>query len=247
MTYSQSLSGLLIECVTFFVQLFCKLIVALCERRQNWRRAAYMLPLEARSLSAHKRDWKMRRTISGQAALFCLFFVILATTIEAVEAAMATQAQQEKSCSRELQHSDKTLSAWAKTMEEMMSDARLPDSQPNKQAIHAEANGVLDAIEAFHDALAVGGAPRRPVVELARELVALRRRASAFALAMYLNSVDMRWPTHSMQMGVIVERVEQACLDRKTIIELEAPPQELTRQDAKQLEKLLLQSVGKLD
>lgn len=107
-------------------------------------------------------------------------------------------------------------------MEMMVNESNLPGSV--RETIHAEANKVLDMIEDFGQA--VDRADRTPN-QLAKELVTIRRRSNRLALDIYLNTFDMRWPQTSVQLGVIVERAQQACLDRAAIQALETPPNPL--------------------
>lgn len=101
-------------------------------------------------------------------------------------------------------------------MEKMVSESELP--APIREKIHNEANKVLDLIELFRAQTKT----QQPAV-LARDLVTIRRRSNRMALDVYLNTFDMRWPQNSLQIGVTVERVQQACLDRDTIQALETP------------------------
>lgn len=105
-------------------------------------------------------------------------------------------------------------------MESMVNESKLPVTA--RESIHAEANKVLDMIEDFGQQVA-----SQPAGQLAKDLVAIRRRSNRMALDIYLNTFDMRWPQNSLQLGVIVERVQQACLDRATIQMLESPPNPL--------------------
>lgn len=104
-------------------------------------------------------------------------------------------------------------------MEDMVNESQLPTSI--RDSIHSEANKILDMIEEF--GANVGSKQEVPSEQLARDLVTIRRRSNRMALDIYLNTLDMRWPQNSLQLGVIVERVQQACLDRQTIQALEAP------------------------
>lgn len=104
-------------------------------------------------------------------------------------------------------------------MESMVNESRLPASA--RESVHSEANKVLDLIEEFGQQIG-----RQPAQELARRLVAVRRRANRMALDVYLNTFDMRWPQNSLQLGVTVERVQQACLERAAIELLESPAAE---------------------
>ena len=120
-------------------------------------------------------------------------------------------------CRRELENANRTISAWAATMEEMVNESKLPTSI--RDSIHSEANKVLDMIEEFGINV---GEKRVSANQLARDLVTIRRRSNRMALDIYLNTFDMRWPQNSLQLGIIVERVQQACLDRATIVALES-------------------------
>lgn len=101
-----------------------------------------------------------------------------------------------------------------------MNESKLPTSV--REAIHNEANKVLDMIEEYGQ-----GVGKSSPAQLAKDLVTIRRRANRMALDVYLHTFDMRWPQNSLQLGVIVERVQQACLDRQTIQALESPPNPL--------------------
>lgn len=109
-----------------------------------------------------------------------------------------------------------TISKWGETMEEMVNESKLPASI--RETIHNEANKVLDMIEAYGQQIG-----RSTPTKLAKDLVAIRRLANRMALDIYLNTFDMRWPQNSLQIGIIVERVQQACLDRQSIQLLESP------------------------
>ena len=106
-------------------------------------------------------------------------------------------------------------------MESMVNESNLSPSV--RDSLHTEANNVLDLIEDFGDQVTKLASP----AQLAKDLVTIRRRANKLALDIYLNTFDMRWPQNSLQLGVIVERVQQACLDRTTIQALESPPNPL--------------------
>lgn len=101
-------------------------------------------------------------------------------------------------------------------MEEMVNESKLPASI--RETIHNEANKVLDMIEEYGQQIGKSSSS-----QLARDLVSIRRRSNRMALDIYLNTFDMRWPQNSLQIGIIVERVQQACLDRQSIQALEAP------------------------
>lgn len=103
-------------------------------------------------------------------------------------------------------------------MEQKVSESNLPVSI--RDSIHAEANKILDMIEEFGVQV---GQSSVAASSLASDLVTIRRRSNRMALDIYLNTFDMRWPQDSLQLGVIVERVQQACLDRATIQALESP------------------------
>ena len=107
-------------------------------------------------------------------------------------------------------------------MEFMVNESNLPKSI--RDSIHSEANKVLDMIEDFGQSF---DKPNQSANQLAGELVTIRRRANRLALDIYLNTFDMRWPQTSVQLGVIVERAQQACLDRAAIQALETPPNPL--------------------
>jgi len=126
-------------------------------------------------------------------------------------------------CQRELDNANKTLAKWAENMEAMVNESNLPTSI--REAIHLEANRVLDMIEDFGQAV---DKPDKTANQLARDLVEIRRKSNRMALDIYLNTFDMRWPQTSLQLGVIVERVQQACLDQAAIQALESPPNPLT-------------------
>jgi predicted NUDIX family NTP pyrophosphohydrolase len=107
-------------------------------------------------------------------------------------------------------------------MEQMVNESNL--SGAVRDQVHAEANKILDMIEEFGSQV---GQPSASASSLARDLVTIRRRSNRMALDVYLNTFDMRWPQNSLQLGVIVERVQQACLDRATIQLLETQPNPL--------------------
>lgn len=103
-----------------------------------------------------------------------------------------------------------SMTKWAENMEEMVNESKLPAQI--RESIHNEANKILDLIEDFNEEVKT----KQPAV-LAKDLVNIRKRSNRMALDIYLNTFDMRWPQNSLQVGVIVERVQQACLDRNTI------------------------------
>lgn len=129
---------------------------------------------------------------------------------------------QASTCKRELEHANRTMTKWADTMEQMVNESNLSGSI--RDSIHSEANKILDMIEEFNARV---GKPEAVASSLASDLVTIRRRSNRMALDIYLNTFDMRWPQNSLQLGVIVERVQQACLDRATIQALETPPNPL--------------------
>jgi len=102
----------------------------------------------------------------------------------------------------------------------MVNESKLPTSI--RESIHNEANKILDMIEEFGVQVKT-----RHSSLLAKDLVTIRRRSNRMALDIYLNTFDMRWPQNSLQLGVLVERVQQACLDRRAIEALESPPSPL--------------------
>lgn len=101
-------------------------------------------------------------------------------------------------------------------MENLVNEADLPVTI--RKSIHEEANKILDMIEDFGEQV-----KSRQPSELAKDLVLIRRRSNRMALDIYLNTFDMRWPQNSLSLGVTVERVQQACLDRSAIMALESP------------------------
>lgn len=108
------------------------------------------------------------------------------------------------------------MSQWAENMEIMVNESRLPKNI--RETIHNEANKILDLVEDFGEQIAT----KQPN-QLAKDLVTIRRRSNRMALDIYLNTFDMRWPQNSLSLGVTIERVQQACLDRETIQALESP------------------------
>lgn len=107
------------------------------------------------------------------------------------------------------------MSNWGDTMENMVNESKLPASI--REAIHSEANKILDMIEDFGSDVKT----KQPA-QLAKDLISIRRLSNRMALDVYLNTFDMRWPQTSLSIGVAVERVQQACLDRDTIQKLES-------------------------
>lgn len=105
-------------------------------------------------------------------------------------------------------------------MEDMVNESKLGANV--REIVHNEANMVLDLIEEFGEQVNKNSASN-----LARDLVNIRRRANRLALDIYLRTFDMRWPQNSLQLGVIVERVQQACLTPSAIQALESPPSPL--------------------
>lgn len=98
----------------------------------------------------------------------------------------------------------------------MVNESKLPASI--RESIHNEANKVLDMIEEFGEQFR-----SKPAQQLSKDLISIRRASNRMALDIYLNTFDMRWPQNSLQVGITVERVQQACLDRSTIQLLESP------------------------
>lgn len=123
-------------------------------------------------------------------------------------------------CRRELENANRTISAWADNMEMMVNESQLPTTV--RDSVHAEANKILDMIEDFGNQI-LTHSPN----QLAKDLVTIRRRSNRLALDIYLNTFDMRWTQNSLHLGVLVERVQQACLDRATIQALESMPNPL--------------------
>lgn len=114
-------------------------------------------------------------------------------------------------------------------MEMMVNESKLPTTI--RESIHNEANKILDSIEDFGEQIR-----SKLPSQLSKDLVNIRRRSNRMALDIYLNTFDMRWPQNSLQVGIIVERVQQACLDQKTIQALESPSmplEKLTRRESK--------------
>lgn len=122
-----------------------------------------------------------------------------------------------------LQSPIESMKKWAENMEKMVNESELP--APIRENIHNEANKILDSIELFREQTKT----QKPAM-LAGDLVAVRKRFNKMALDVYLNTFDMRWPQNSLQVGVTVERVQQACLDKDTIQTLEAPSNPLDSQ-----------------
>lgn len=100
-------------------------------------------------------------------------------------------------------------------MESLVNESQLPKA--NRETIYSEANQILDMIEDFGQRI-----NKRSPPELSKDLVTIRRRSNRMALDIYLSTFDMRWPQNSLHLGIIVERVQQACLDRATIHALES-------------------------
>lgn len=101
-------------------------------------------------------------------------------------------------------------------MENMVNESQLPSAI--RDSVHNEANNILDMIETYGEQI-----DKLTPSQLASNLVNIRRRANRMALDIYLNTFDMRWPQNSFGLGIAVERVQQACLDRQTIQALETP------------------------
>lgn len=73
---------------------------------------------------------------------------------------------------------------------------------------------------------------KRPIERLVKDLESIRRASNRLALDFYLRTFDMRWPQTSVQLGVAVERVQQACLsnlDRAAMLVLNSPSSKLTK------------------
>lgn len=102
----------------------------------------------------------------------------------------------------------------------MVNESKLPGS--TRESVHNAANQLLDLIEDFGEQL-----NSKSPNQLAKDLVSIRRQSNRLALEVYLHTFDMRWPQTSLQLGVTVERVQQACLDRNSIRIMESPEQPL--------------------
>lgn len=98
----------------------------------------------------------------------------------------------------------------------MVNESKLSASA--RENVHKAANNVLDLIEDFGNQLG----SRQPS-QLAHDLVNIRRQSNRMALEVYLHTFDMRWPQTSLNLGITVERVQQACLNRQQILALESP------------------------
>jgi len=84
-----------------------------------------------------------------------------------------------------------------------------------------EESKIRDLIESFG-----ANINKKPIESLVKDLVSIRRRSNKMALEIYLKTFDMRWPQTSVQLGVAVERVQQACLsslDRAATLVLNSP------------------------
>lgn len=113
-----------------------------------------------------------------------------------------------------------TLANWLAGMRTMIGESSLGAS-PNGTQIVREAGKVQELIESFGANL-----NRRPIERLVKDLVMIRRRSNRVALDVYLRTFDNRWPQTSVQLGVVVERVQRACLsniDRAAMMVLNSP------------------------
>lgn len=112
-----------------------------------------------------------------------------------------------------------TISNWSVTMRRMMEESILSNSTLD-EAVKEESK-IRDLIESFG-----ANINKKPIESLVKDLVSIRRRSNKMALEIYLKTFDMRWPQTSVQLGVAVERVQQACLsslDRAATLVLNSP------------------------
>lgn len=92
---------------------------------------------------------------------------------------------------------------------------------PVSLAVLKEGTKIQDAIISFG-----ANMNKKPIEQLVKDLISIRRRSNRMALDIYLKTFDMRWPQTSVQLGVAVERVQQACisnLDRVAMLVLTSP------------------------
>lgn len=95
------------------------------------------------------------------------------------------------------------------------------DKSAQSELVLREENRIQDMITSFG-----ANMNKKPIEQLVKDLVSIRRRSNRMALDIYLRTFDMRWPHTSVQLGVAVERVQQACLsnlDRTAMMVLGSP------------------------
>lgn len=110
-------------------------------------------------------------------------------------------------------------------MKQMVSESKIPKS--TSETVLKEQTRIRYLIENFS-----ANMNKRPIERLVKDLETIRRSSNRMALDVYLKTFDMRWPQTSVQIGVAVEKVQQACLsnlDRAAILVLNSPFSPLTK------------------
>lgn len=111
------------------------------------------------------------------------------------------------------------MTTWSATMRQMVSESKVP--KLTDETVLKQQGKIRYLIESFS-----ANMNKRPIERLVKDLESIRRTSNRMALDIYLKTFDMRWPQTSVQLGVAVERVQQACLsnlDRAAILVLNSP------------------------
>lgn len=94
-----------------------------------------------------------------------------------------------------------------------------------EKPVQSEVTKELNKIQLLADKFSTN-INKKPIERQVKDLVELRRMSNRLALSIYLKTFDMRLPQSSVQLGVAVERVQQACLsnlDRAAMLVLNSP------------------------
>lgn len=132
------------------------------------------------------------------------------------EVRVASLNQKRLSCAAELSAANRTFSDWSVKVRQIINDSSLQGVA--RERISREESKLHQLIADFASHL-----NKKPIEKSVKDLVAIKRQSNRVALDAYLKTHDARWPQNSVQLGVIVERVQQACLstlDRATMMVL---------------------------
>lgn len=89
---------------------------------------------------------------------------------------------------------------------------KMIESQPNGN--QSESAAAIEA-DRIHKIILKFGSEinnKKPIEQLVKDLSAIRRRTNKLALDVYLKSFDLKWLQLTVQLGVLIERVQKACL-----------------------------------
>lgn len=134
-----------------------------------------------------------------------IVLIVYTTLIDAEVRRLGSSSHRRLSCAAELGGANRTFSDWSMKVRQMISETALQGA--SKEHILREENKLHQLMADFG-----GHLNRRPIERLVKDLVAIRRQSNRLALDVYLKTYDARWPQNSVQLGVVVERVQQACL-----------------------------------